>query len=84
MATPPPAQQRTSWLALSILYVVLFSFPLLQIFNRNTLVFGIPLLILYLLLGWLLFIWVIYRFSRRLGNSGGADDSGRKGEQKRP
>jgi hypothetical protein len=84
MANPPSAQHRTSWLLLSLLYVMLFSYPLLQIFNRNTLFFGIPLLIFYLLLGWLLFIWVIYRFSCRLGKPGRADDSGQDVEQERP
>lgn len=84
MATPPAGQHRTSWLFLSILYVTLFSFPLLQVFNRNTLIFGIPLLILYLLLGWLLFIWVMYRFACRFGKPDNADDSGHQGARERP
>ena len=50
MATPHSDRHRSIWLFLSILYVVLFSFPLLQTFNRNTLVFGIPLLVLYLVI----------------------------------
>jgi len=77
-------RQRGSWLFLSTLFVVLFSFPLLQVFNRNTLVFGIPLLVLYLLLGWLLFIGCIYRFTRRLNGNGTAEGSGRNEEGERP
>jgi hypothetical protein len=84
MANPPSAQNRTSWLLLSILYVVLFSFPLLQVFNRHTLLFGIPLLIFYLLLGWLLFIWVIYRYSRRLGKDSEVANPGHDREQQNP
>lgn len=84
MATPHSDQHRSIWLFLSILYVVLCSFPLLQVFNRNTLVFGIPLLILYLLLGWLLFIWVIYRFTCRLDKNGATEDSGHDKAHERP
>jgi hypothetical protein len=84
MANTPSAQHRTSWFLLSILYVVLFSFPLLQVFNRNTLFFGIPLLIFYLLLGWLLFIWLIYRYSSRLGKASEADDPDHDREQDHP
>jgi hypothetical protein len=84
MASRHSDRLRSSWLCLSILYVVLFSFPLLRVFDRNTLVFGIPLLILYLLLGWLLFIWLIYRFTLRLDPDGGADASGRDEEGEEP
>jgi len=84
MATPHSDRHRSIWLFLSILYVVLFSFPLLQVFNRNTLVFGIPLLVLYLLLGWLLFIAVIFRFSRRLGQNGPAQEPDRDEEHEPP
>jgi len=78
------SQQRSTWFSLSILYVVLFSFPLLQVFNRTILVFGIPLLILYLLLGWLLFIAIIYRFTRSLGKNGETEESARDAEQEPP
>jgi hypothetical protein len=66
MARSHPEPHRTSWLFLTILYGVLFSYPLLQVFNHTTLIFGVPLLILYILLIWLLFIWIIYRFSCRI------------------
>lgn len=85
MATPHPDPHRTNWLFITILYVVLFSYPLLQVFNRTTLIFGVPLLILYLLLGWLLFIWILFRFSCRLDSGrGGEDRSEKDGEQERP
>lgn len=67
MSAPRSGQQRAKWMSLSILYVVLFTFPFVEIFNRTTSVLGVPLLILYLLLAWFLFILAMYRFSRRLG-----------------
>jgi hypothetical protein len=84
MATRHSDRLRSRWLFLSILYVVLFSFPLLRVFDRNILIFGIPLLILYLLLGWLLFIWLIYRFTQRLDPDGGAGVSDRDEEGEEP
>jgi hypothetical protein len=68
MATSNADHNRGIWLFFSALFVTLFTYPLLQVFNRTVLILGIPLLILYLLLGWLLLIGVIYRFTRRLGN----------------
>jgi hypothetical protein len=82
MATPHPDQHWTNWLCITIFFAVLFSYPLLQVFNRTTLIFGVPLLIIFLLLGWLLFIWTIYRFSCRLPKGKGTDDAGRGEEQK--
>jgi hypothetical protein len=84
MATPPPNQHWTNWLCITIFFAVLFNYPLLQVFNRTTLIFGVPLLISFLLLGWLLFIWAIYRFSCRLPKGRGADDTGRDEEHKHP
>ena len=75
MANLNSDRNRGIWLFFSILFGTLFTFPLLQVFNRTTLIFGIPLLVLYLLLGWLLFIGVIYRFTRRLGNSTPTQDA---------
>jgi hypothetical protein len=54
------------WALLGILIFLLLNYPLLQIFNRDTLLGGIPLLILYLLGVWLLAIAGLYRLSRRL------------------
>ena len=54
------------WALLGILIFLLLNYPLLQIFNRDTLLGGIPLLILYLLGVWLLAIAGLYAFGRRL------------------
>lgn len=54
------------WALLGILIFLLLNYPLLQIFNRDTLLGGIPALILYLHGVWLLAIAGLYAFGRRL------------------
>ncbi|MDY0213389.1 MAG: hypothetical protein RBR06_10335 [Desulfuromonadaceae bacterium] len=58
--------QRQIWLIFFFLGMVMLNFPFLQIFNRLETVFGIPLLVLYFLLGWPASIGVVYLFSRTL------------------
>lgn len=67
---------RDLCLLVSLLLLVFFNYPLVLAFNRTTLVFGIPLLILYLLGGWLLFIVVIFLIVRNLGRNGHEEDPG--------
>jgi len=43
--------------------VVMLNFPFLHIFNKDVLVFGLPLIIIYLFVGWPISILVIYLFS---------------------
>jgi hypothetical protein len=40
----------------------MMNFPFLHIFNKPALLFGIPLLFLYLTFGWIISIVVIYLF----------------------
>lgn len=49
---------------LFLLGVLLFNFPLIQLFNRPDLVWGIPVLYLYLFSGWLLIIFMMLTISR--------------------
>ncbi|MFA5699712.1 MAG: hypothetical protein WC913_00345 [Desulfuromonas sp.] len=58
--------QRQVWLIFFFLGMVMLNFPFLQIFNRLETVLGIPLLVLYFLLGWPASIGVVYLFSRTL------------------
>ncbi|MDD3800702.1 hypothetical protein [Desulfuromonas thiophila] len=66
------AQKRQLWLAFFLLGLILLNFPFLQIFNRIDTLFGIPLLVVYFLLGWPASIAVIYLFSKRLDASVGS------------
>jgi hypothetical protein len=54
------------WGLWGILIFLLLNYPLLQIFNRDYLLGGIPLLVLYLLGVWLLAIFGLYALGRRL------------------
>ncbi len=58
---------REAWVIFFFLGVVMLNFPFLHIFNKETPVFGIPLLVIYLMVGWPLSILVVYIFSIYLG-----------------
>lgn len=55
-------QLRESWLIFFILGIIMMTFPFLHIFNKPILLFGVPLLFLYLTAGWIISIIVIYLF----------------------
>jgi hypothetical protein len=55
---------------LGILLFFLFNYPLVEIFNRDVLVAGIPLLPLYLFGTWLVAVAVLFLLGRRWGRSG--------------
>lgn len=54
------------WALLGILIFLLLTYPLLQIFNRDTLLGGIPVLVLYLHVVWILAIVGLYALGSRL------------------
>lgn len=53
---------RESWIIFFILGIIMMSFPFLHIFNKPVLLFGVPLLFLYLTTGWIVSIAIIYLF----------------------
>ena len=55
-------QLRESWIIFFILGIIMMTFPFLHIFNKPILLFGVPLLFLYLTVGWFVSIIVIYLF----------------------
>ena len=55
---------KESWVIFFILGIVMMNFPFLSIFNKEESVAGIPLLYLYLYLGWFISIIVILLFTR--------------------
>jgi hypothetical protein len=59
-------QIREAWVLCFLLGVVMLNYPCIHIFNKPAFFLGIPVLFLYLLLGWPLSILVIYLFSRSL------------------
>jgi len=72
---PNPVRLREAWVLCFILGVIMLNFPFLQIFNKDSSVFGFPVLFLYFFLGWPASILVIYLFCRRLKMETGGDDS---------
>ncbi|MGK2943273.1 MAG: hypothetical protein ACSLFC_00870 [Desulfuromonadales bacterium] len=54
---------KDAWVIWFILGMVMINYPFLHIFNKDILVFGIPLTILYFYVGWPVSIFVIYLFS---------------------
>ena len=63
---PTRTSREKLWALLGILIFLLLNYPLLQIFNLDTLVGGIPVLVLYLHVVWILAIVVVYAFGSRL------------------
>jgi Na+-driven multidrug efflux pump len=55
-------QLRESWIIFFILGIIMMTFPFLHIFNKPILLFGVPMLFLYLMAGWSVSIIVIYLF----------------------
>lgn len=53
-----------SWVICFVLGFVMMNYPFISIFNKPTRPFGIPLLYLYLLLGWAFSIFIVFLFSR--------------------
>lgn len=53
-----------AWRLFFFLGIVLINYPFVQIFSKPLLLLGIPLLLVYFLVGWPLSIAIIYIFSR--------------------
>jgi hypothetical protein len=62
---------RRRLIALFLLGALLFSYPILSLFNREVLVFGFPLLYVYLFLLWTLLVALIALVSKTRGVIGG-------------
>ncbi len=52
-----------AWVIFFFLGVVMLNYPFLHIFNKDVLIFGVPLILVYLMVGWPLSIVVVYFFS---------------------
>ena len=56
-------QLPESWIIFFILGIIMMNFPFLHIFNKPGTIFGVPLMFLYLFIGWPVSIFVIYLFT---------------------
>ncbi len=55
---------KESWVIFFILGIIMMNYPFISIFDKPTFVFHLPLLYLYLQIGWLVSILVIYLFTK--------------------
>ncbi|PLX85136.1 MAG: hypothetical protein C0617_05480 [Desulfuromonas sp.] len=78
MKSPHAVHFREVWVIFFILGVIMLNFPFIHIFNKGSLFLGIPILVLYLFVGWPLSIVVVYFFCQGLKKANEArrdDDS---------
>jgi hypothetical protein len=66
---------KDTWVVCYVLGFIMMNYPFLSIFNKPRLAFGIPLLYLYLLSGWIFSIFIVFLFSRAAGKE--SDSGGR-------
>lgn len=59
---------RNEWsIILFILGIIILNYPFILIFNRLVVVFGFPLFFIYLAIGWIVSIGVIWLYVRGTG-----------------
>jgi hypothetical protein len=69
---------KESWVIFFILGIIMMNYPFISIFNKPVMLFGIPLLYLYLLVGWVASIFVVYLFIKALSLPNHHDDEGER------
>ena len=67
---------KETWVIFFILGFIMLNFPFIHVFSTPGRIFGIPALFLYLFLGWMISICIIYLFVKAIDH---ADKD--KGEQ---
>lgn len=60
---------KESWVIFFILGIIMLNYPFLNIFNKSTSIFGLPVLYIYLTAGWFISILVIYLFTKSINNT---------------
>ena len=55
---------RESWIIFFVLGAIMMNYPFISIFNKPTRLFDIPMLYLYLQVGWVISIFVIWLFNK--------------------
>ncbi len=72
---------REAWVLFFLLGFVMLNYPFIHIFNKDTLFFGIPALVLYFLVGWPISIGVIFLFCRKLDDTEPGEPETDRGEE---
>jgi hypothetical protein len=67
---------KESWVIFFILGIIMMNFPFIQVFNKHGIIAGMPPLFLYLYIGWLISILVIYLFIKAVDMPADNTDQG--------
>ncbi|MCX7991840.1 MAG: hypothetical protein N2999_07400 [Proteobacteria bacterium] len=62
-------KEKDWWIILVVVGVVVLNYPFMSIFNGLIYIAGLPLFFIYLYLGWIISIFIIYLYVRFLNNS---------------
>jgi hypothetical protein len=84
MRAKTPMHLREAWVIFFFLGLVMLNFPFLHIFNKDVQLLGIPLIVLYLMIGWPLSIVVVYFFSLFLAAEAAENDETIQGPPQDP
>ena len=57
---------KETWVIFFILGIIMMNFPFIHIFDNPIPIFGMPPLFIYLIIGWLLSIGIIYLFVKAI------------------
>jgi hypothetical protein len=57
------------FLFITLLLILLFNFPMIETVNKNTTIFGIPTLPIYVMIIWILAVVLLYVISKNLFKS---------------
>lgn len=69
---------RESWVIFFILGIITMNYPFITIFNKPIELFGIPMLFLYLNVGWLISIFVIYLYTKAIDGDAKEERGGKR------
>lgn len=67
---------RESWVIFFILGIIMMNYPFITIFNKPSQADRIPLLFIYLQIGWLVSIFVIYLYTKAIDLPDDEDEGG--------
>ena len=59
-------RMKESWVIFFLIGIIMMDFPFISIFDKPYQLFGVPLLYLYLQVGWLVSILVIFLFTKSI------------------
>ena len=69
---------KESWVIFFVLGIIMMNYPFISIFNKPMMLLGVPLLYLYLQVGWIVSIFVVYLFIKSLSLTSQHDDEGER------